>query len=171
MAGGGAGDEDVGVEIRAATGSDAAAIAAIYAEGIEEGKSTFETRPHSAAEMRARVDAPGEIHLVAEDGGRVVGWATTAPYSTRDFYAGIAEATIYVFAASRGRGIGTALVGALADEARRRGLHKLLGKLFVENDASRRLLARCGFRDVGVHVRHGRHEGEWRDVLLVELLL
>jgi RimJ/RimL family protein N-acetyltransferase len=44
-------------------------------------------------------------------------------------------------------------------------------ELFADNTASRRLVARHGFREVGVHLRHGRIVGEWRDVLVVERLL
>jgi phosphinothricin acetyltransferase len=151
--------------------SDAAALAAVYTEGIEGRESTFETRPRTADEMRSRIEDAAEIHLVAEDDDAVIGWGATAPYSTREAYAGVAEASVYVLVAARGRGAGTALARALAEKAERRGLHKLVGKLFVENEASRRLVARCGFREVGVHVRHGRLEGAWRDVLVVELLL
>ena len=68
----------------------------------------------------------------------------------------------------RGRGIGTELLAALAEEAERRGLHKLIGKLFDTNEASMRLVARGGFRVVGTHLRHGTLDGEWRDVILVE---
>jgi phosphinothricin acetyltransferase len=157
--------------LRTAHSSDAAALAVIYSEGIKGGESTFETRPRTADEMRTRIEAPAELHLVAESEDGVVGWAGTSPYSTREAYAGVAEASVYVLRAARGRGVGTALARALAEEAERRGLHKLTGKLFVENEASRRLVARCGFREVGVHVRHGQLDGEWRDVLVVELLL
>jgi SAM-dependent methyltransferase len=71
----------------------------------------------------------------------------------------------------RGKGIGTQLCSALADEAERRGVYKLLGKLFPSNMASARLVRRCGFREVGLHLCHGSLDGEWRDVLLVERLL
>jgi len=67
--------------------------------------------------------------------------------------------------------LGGALVAALRDEAEQAGIHKLLGKLFTDNAPSRRLVARHGFREVGTHLRHGRLDGEWRDVVLVELLL
>jgi L-amino acid N-acyltransferase YncA len=60
---------------------------------------------------------------------------------------------------------------ALAVEAERRGFHKLLGRLFSANAASVRLLRRCCFSDVGVHRRHARLDGEWRDVVVVERLL
>ena len=109
--------------------------------------------------------------LVAQLCGRVVGCAWISPYSDRASYAGIGECSAYVAADARGRGIGTALCEALADEAERRGFHKLLGKLFTTNVASIRLVRRCGFQGVGLHQCHGRLDGEWRDVLLVERLL
>ena len=57
----------------------------------------------------------------------------------------------------------TQSVLAAAAEAMRR--------ILVENAASRRLNARCGFREVGVHLRHARLDGSWRDVVTVEVLL
>jgi phosphinothricin acetyltransferase len=78
---------------------------------------------------------------------------------------------VYVDQALRGRGLGTALLAELGSEAGRRGFHKLLGKLFTTNDASMRLVHRGGFRVVGTHLRHGRLDGEWRDVVLVERCL
>ena len=103
--------------------------------------------------------------------GAVVGWGRLSPHSSRDCYAGVAEGSVYVRASERGRGLGGALVAALRDEAEQAGIHKLLGKLFTDNAPSRRLVARHGFREVGTHLRHGRLDGEWRDVVLVELLL
>jgi phosphinothricin acetyltransferase len=76
-----------------------------------------------------------------------------------------------VRASERGRGLGSALAAALVREAERAGYYKILGKLFADNDGSRRLVARHGFREVGVHLRHGRVDGDWRDVLVVERLL
>ena len=109
--------------------------------------------------------------LVVDDGGPVAGWARTAPYSPRGCYAHIAEASVYVRASARGRGIGGALAAALRERAEQAGLEKVIGKLFADNHASRRLAARHGFREVGLHLRHGRVRGEWHDVLVVELLL
>lgn len=62
-------------------------------------------------------------------------------------------------------------MGALIESAEEAGIHKLVGKLFTDHEASRALVARHGFREVGVHHRHGRLDGAWRDVLLVELAL
>ena len=89
-------------------------------------------------------------------------------YSSRDVYAGVAECSVYVDPGARGRGLGTALLNGLAEEAARRGFHKLIGKLFDTNEPSLRLMERAGFRVVGTHHRHGQLDGEWRDVILVE---
>ncbi len=56
-------------------------------------------------------------------------------------------------------------------EAEQRGYWKLIGLLFSSNTGSLKLIHRCGFREVGTHRRHGRLDGEWRDVLVVERLL
>jgi L-amino acid N-acyltransferase YncA len=156
--------------VRAARAEDAAAVAAIYNAGIRERTSTLETREREPAEIAARI-ASDAVFLVAEADGGVVGFAATAPYSEREVYAGIAECSVYVDPERRGRGVGTRLLDALAAEAERAGLHKLVGKLFAGNEASMRLVERCGFRVVGTHERHGRLDAEWRDVILVERVL
>jgi len=56
----------------------------------------------------------------------------------------------------------------LAEEAERLGFYKLLGKVFPENLACVRMVGRCGFQEVGLHRCHGRLDGQWRDVLLLE---
>jgi phosphinothricin acetyltransferase len=156
------------VRVRAAQPGDAAAVAEIYNAGIRERSSTFETREREPSEIAERISSDRHPFLVAELDERVGGFAATSPYSDRDVYAGVAECSVYVELALRGRGIGTALLEELAAEAGRRGFHKLLGKLFTTNEASSRLVKRGGFRVVGTHLRHGQLDGEWRDVVLVE---
>jgi phosphinothricin acetyltransferase len=60
---------------------------------------------------------------------------------------------------------------ALIDAARTGGFWKLVSRVFVENDASRRLLARVGFREVGIYEKHARLDGVWRDAVIVERLI
>ena len=157
------------VSIRPAAPADAEAVAAIYNEGIEEREATFDTRPRAAAEMAERLGDPAAPpFLVAEDRGGVAGWARVSRVSPRECYAGVGEASIYVERAARGTGVGRALLDALADAAARAGYWKLVGLVFPTNAASVALLRRAGFHEVGLHRRHGRLDGEWRDVLEME---
>jgi L-amino acid N-acyltransferase YncA len=157
--------------VRHAQAADCDAIARIYNEGIREGRSTFETEPRTAADIDEWLASPTHPVLVGERAGRVVGWARVAPYSSRACYSGVVEGSLYVLARERGRGLGSALVAALCEEAERAGFHKIVGRLFADNEPSRRLVAKHGFREVGVHLRHGRLDGDWLDVLVVELPL
>jgi L-amino acid N-acyltransferase YncA len=157
--------------VRRATPHDSEAIAEIYNEGIAERCSTFETDPRSASDVKEWFRSPRHPVLVVERGGAIAGWARISPYSSRPCYEGVGEGSVYVRVSERGRGFGTALAEALRDEAARAGFYKVVGKLFAENETSRRLVGRCGFREVGMHRRHGQLDGQWRDVLVVELLL
>jgi phosphinothricin acetyltransferase len=154
------------VIVRPAEPRDLERLAAIYNEGIAERQATFETRPRTARDFRGR-----ELLLVAESDGEVVGWAATAPYSDREAYAGVAEFAVYVAAGARRSGAGRALMEELARRAAAAGRHKLVSKVLTTNAGSRALLTRCGFREVGVHERHGLLDGTWRDVVVVEKLL
>jgi L-amino acid N-acyltransferase YncA len=157
--------------VRAATLDDCEAIARIYNQGIAERRSTFETEPRSAADIARWLGSPAYPVVVAERDAFVIGWARISPYSSRPCYAGVGKGSIYVCASERGRDVGSTLAKALSEAAEQAGLYKVLGKLFANNEASRRLVARHGFREVGTHLRHGRIDGEWRDVLVVERLL
>ena len=156
---------------RAATPADAAAIAAIYNEGIADRIATFETEPRSATDIA--VWFTGE-HLVvvaetAETGP--VAFAASFPYSSRSCYRGIGEFSVYVRRDCRGQGAGRAVLAALIEAAAQAGLHKLTSRVFPENIASRALLARLGFEEIGLHRRHGQLDGVWRDCVIVERLL
>jgi L-amino acid N-acyltransferase YncA len=154
---------------RPARPDDAEAIAAIYNQGIEERQATFQTRPHDPGELELKTEQRGGQLLVAERDGAVVGWASWTGYDDpADYYAGVAECAVYVERGERRHGVGAALLDGLADEVPKFGIHKLIAKIFTTNEASIALFRRCGFRDVGTHLRHGMLDGEWKDVLVME---
>lgn len=154
--------------IRAATVADADALARIYNEGIRGRGATFETRERTVDDILKWFDDPRFPILVAEDDGRVVGWAAASSYRARECYAGIAEYSIYVANSHHGRGVGHTLMPAFLEACRQAGFWKVLSRLFPENTASRKLCARHGFREVGIYERHATLEGVWRDVVIVE---
>jgi L-amino acid N-acyltransferase YncA len=156
---------------RPAVPADAAAIAAIYNQGIAERAATFETRPRHAQEITAWLGTRYPV-IAVEDDGRVVGFAASSAYRpARDCYSGVAEFSVYVASSSRRRGAGGVAMAALIESAERAGMWKLLSRVFVENYASRELLRGLGFREVGIYRGHARLDGQWRDVVIVERLL
>jgi L-amino acid N-acyltransferase YncA len=160
---------DPGLLIRSAEEPDAAAIASIHNEGIEDRVATFQTQEQSDETALARMGR-GSL-LVAERGGEILGWAGIGPYEHYSYYESVGEVTVYVARAARGAGIGGSLLAALTAAGEERGMHKLVAKIFSDNEASISLFARDGYREVGVHRRHGKLDGEWRDVAVFEKLL
>ena len=157
---------------RQATAADAAAIAAIYNEGIADGIATFETRPRTTDDVLGWFGGRFPVVVIEEaDESPVVAFASTSEYRPRECYRGVAEFSVYVARAARGRGAGRLAMQALIEEARKAGFWKLVSRVFVENAASRALLQRAGFREVGVYQRHAQLHGTWRDVVIVERLL
>ena len=151
--------------------ADAESIARIYNQGIAERVATFETRTRSAADIADLIDA-GSLALVAEHDGEVIAFVKVGAYDdSSHYYSDIGEATLYVDPGMRRSGVGRALMEAVATAAEERGYYKLVGKIFTSNAPSIALVKACGWREVGVHRRHGRLDGEWKDVLVVERLL
>lgn len=161
------------IRIRAATTADAAAIAAIYNQGIAEGRATFETRLRQPGEIAASIaDSARHPVIVAVDAADVpLGWGSLSAYRPRDCYAGIAEVSVYLDGAARGRGLGRVLLDALVAQARMRGYWKLVSRVFTFNAASRAICRASGFREVGIYEKHGRLDGQWLDVVIVERLI
>jgi phosphinothricin acetyltransferase len=151
---------------------DAGAIARIYNEGIEDGLATFETEPREAADIESWIQASFPLVVVEIGTGEPVAWASAPPYRPkRSAYSGVADFSVYVGREARGRGAGRAAVDALVSACERRGYWKLLSRIFPENQASLALCKAVGFREVGVYRRHAKLRGEWRDTVIVELLI
>jgi ribosomal protein S18 acetylase RimI-like enzyme len=89
-------------------------------------------------------------HLVAELGGRVVGYIALGHPTPLDSSRHVWEVQgLAVDPDAAGRGIGRALVEAAVEEVRRRGGRKVSLRVLGPNDPARRLYARCGFEVEG----------------------
>lgn len=155
---------------REAKEKDAVSIAAIYNQGIEERVATFETALRSPEDVIRWFNGIHPV-VVAERDENVIAFAVATEYSQRECYKGVAEFSVYVDRNYRGIGVGKTTMQRLVEECRKRGFWKLLSRVFPENQASRRLLREIGFREVGVYEKHGKLGNEWRDVVIVELLI
>lgn len=138
----------------------------IYLEGIATGNATFETQAPSWEKWSA--SHRSDCRLVAREGTTVLGWAALSPVSDRCVYGGVAEVSVYVAGAARGRGVGRTLLESLIDASESAGIWTLQAGIFPENAASISVHESCGFRAVGVREKLGRLAGRWRDVTLLE---
>jgi L-amino acid N-acyltransferase YncA len=159
------------MKLRLANPADVPAIAAIYNEGIADRIATFETEPRTEEQIMSWLGRRFPVVVVEDEPGKVVAFASTSPYRERACYSGIAEFSVYVARSHRGRGAGQEALRGLIGAAEAAGFWKLLSRIFVENAASRALCRRMGFREVGTYERHGRLDGVWRDVVIVERLI
>ncbi len=155
------------------------AVREIYREGIATGNATFETdlpeweKWDTAHRKDCRLVALEPFEKDSEfviplENVTVLGWAALSPVSARRVYSGVAEVSVYVAAAARGRGVGKALLQALVQESEANGIWTLQAGIFPENVASVKLHEFCGFRKVGVRHRIGKLGDVWRDDLLLE---
>jgi phosphinothricin acetyltransferase len=141
-------------------------VRAIYLVGIATGEATFETAAPSWRQWdTAHLRAP-RLLVTAEE--LVIGWAALSRVSPRAVYAGVAEVSVYVATASRGQGVGRALLERLVEESENNGIWTLQASIFPENVVSIALHKSCGFREVGTRERIGKRDGIWRDTTLLE---
>jgi phosphinothricin acetyltransferase len=162
-----------GIKIRTALADDAAAIAEIYNQGIEDRVATYETKRRTAEDQRGWLQSVAGRYpaVVAQIDAEIIGWAGAGPYRDRECYRGIGEFSMYIRRDWRRRGVGDFLLAGLISEAERLGLWKLLSRIFPFNEASRALCRKHGFREVGVYEKHARLDGRWLDVIIVERLI
>ena len=156
---------------RPARREDAPAITEIYNQGIEDRIATFETRRRDVSDVLPWFERAYALVSVTDDTGEVVGYAVAHPYADTPWYRGIGAFSVYVRRSHRGCGVGQLAMAALIDAARADGLWKLYSRVFPDNRASLALMARMGFKEIGVHEKHGKLDGVWKDCINVELLI
>lgn len=160
--------------VRDATLEDLRLITALYGREVMEGTATFELEPPSLDEMTRRFEAVRRHNLpwlVAEVDGAFAGYAYASPFRPRPAYRFGVEGSIYVERSAQGRGVGRALLTALVDRARARGLRHVIGAI-SDSDSSAASIAlhrALGFRDAGVYRQVGWKFDRWLDVTLMQL--
>lgn len=161
------------VRVRPACEADGEAIRAIRNHAVATSTALWTQTQQSPADARAWLAAHLDrgSALVAEAGGRVVGFAVYAPWRELDGYRHTVENSVYVREDSQGLGVGGALLSALIDSARRAGHHSMIAGIESGNASSIRLHERFGFAVVGTVPDAGRKFGRWFDLTLMQLPL
>jgi phosphinothricin acetyltransferase len=158
--------------LRASTDDDVPAITAIYGHHVLHGTGTFETDPPTEADMKARradVLGKGLPYLVAEQDGRVLGFAYCQWFKPRPAYRFSAEDSIYLHPDAAGKGIGKQLLAELVQQAEAAGIRKLIAVIGDSgNQGSIGVHRAVGFTPAGVIRSCGWKFGRWLDIVLME---
>ena len=155
------------VLIRLASEGDAAALAEVYRPYVEDSRISFEERAPDTAEMARRIvgESPGYYPwLVADDGQRILGFASSSAFRTRRAYRWSVETGIYLAEGAHGKGLGKALLSALTILLERQGYVAAIGAVALPNEPSVRLHEALGFTAAGTYRGTGFKMGEWLDV-------
>jgi len=107
--------------IQALTPTHASAVLCIYAEGVATGVATLETSPPTWETWDVE-HRPYSRFVALDETGSVAGWIALSPVSGRCVYGGVAELSVYVGEAFRGRGLGLALLEKLISESEKAGI-------------------------------------------------
>jgi ribosomal protein S18 acetylase RimI-like enzyme len=147
------------VDVRTAVPEDAATIAALHARVWH---ATYRSLAPAAAiatlTAQARLErwqillhapAPGQVTLVADDGGALAGFGQLAPASNDAFGARVEIKYLYVDTAYQARGIGRRLMTALARAAIDQGARGVALAVVNGNDRAIGFYQQLGGRRIG----------------------
>jgi len=158
--------------LRASTDADVPACAGIYREAVRNGTGTFELDEPDDAEMARRRDAilvQGLPWLVAERGGRVLGYAYANQFRPRQAYRFCVEDSIYLSPDARGQGVGRLLLAELIARCEALGIRQVLAVIGDSANAGSIAVHRaCGFVDSGKFEAAGWKFERWLDVVLMQ---
>jgi phosphinothricin acetyltransferase len=156
------------VIVRRGEAGDLPRLTEIYNHYIINTPITFDIEPITVEQRRPWFEqhaGSGRHQLfVAEEEGRVLGYADTHQFRTKAAYDTSVESTVYLAPEATGRGIGTVLYATLFDAISNLGLRMALAGVTLPNDASLALHERFGFTPIGVMHDVGYKFGRFWDV-------
>ena len=163
------------MEIRVARREDLQQLLDIYNYEVVHGVATLDLQPKSLEEWGQWFDAHNiKNHplLVAEQAGRVAGYASLSPYRSKEAYRSTVELSIYIGPDFRRQGVATALMEAILREARQDPeTHTVVSAITDGNEASRKLHEKFGFTYCGAIREVGMKFGAYQDILNFSLIV
>jgi L-amino acid N-acyltransferase YncA len=164
------------MRIRPATEGDLDRITEIYADAVLHGTATYELEPPTRTEMGARFEALVEAsfpYIVAENQGKLAGYAYAGPFRARPAYRFILEDSIYVAPEAKGNGVGRLLLQQLILEAESLGFRQMIAVIGdgSPDSPSVKLHERLGFRYSGTLEASGYKHGRWLDTVFMQLAM
>ncbi len=159
------------MKIRPAQGDDAAEIAAIWNDVIDNTAFTFTTERKSPEQLTRDIAARGRAFQVATDGTRLLGFATYFQFRGGPGYAHTMEHSIQLRPDARGLGAGRALMAAIEAHARANGVHSMWAGVSGENPSGVAFHAALGYAHIATLPQVGRKFDRWMDLVLMQKIL
>jgi phosphinothricin acetyltransferase len=160
------------IQVRAASKADIPRLTEIYNHYVLNTPVTFDLEPYTV-ERRAtwfeQFALSGRYRLLmAEEGGRIIGYTGTTRFRAKAAYDTTVETTIYCAPESIGKGVGNRLYAALFEAIANEDIHRIVAGYTLPNPGSESLHKRFGFVTVGVFRENGRKFGRYWDVAWTE---
>lgn len=157
--------------IRQAEPRDIAPILTFWNPLIRETSVTFTTVEKTPESLAADMAARCAAFQVAEEAGKVLGFASYGPFRSGPGYAHSAEHTVILAPAARGQGIGRELMTRLEEAARAADMHVLVAGVSGENIGAIAFHRAIGFAEVARMPEVGRKFGRWMDLVFLQKTL
>ncbi len=159
--------------IRPAAESDLVVINDIYNHYVFHSTCTYQEEPEPLESRQLWFSHHGDKHpvIVAEAGGRVVGWGSLSAYHPRSAYRYTVENSVYIHHQHHRRGIGSLLLRELIVRAQNLGHRVIVAGIDTEQTASIALHTKFHFETVGHFKQVGFKFGRWLDVIYMQLSL
>lgn len=137
----------------------------IYNYYILNSTSTFEEEALSFEDFKQRIFNITRKYpfLVAESGGRIIGYAYLNEYNSRSAYRITANLSVYLSHHETAKGIGSALLNSLTERAKERNIKMIVSLITEENAHSINFHEKHGFKKAGfledVGIKFGKRLG------------
>ena len=157
------------MRIRKAEQKDLVALLDIYNYEVINGVSTLDLNPRTLAERQIWFDQHNvENHplYIAEMDGCVAGYSSLSSYREKEAYKSTVELSIYISPDYRKRGIATALMEFILEEAKADPrTHSVVSVITAGNEASCKLHEKFGFTFCGTVPQVGMKFGKFQDIV------
>ncbi len=152
--------------LRLARPQDSAALLDIYRPYVLNTSVTFETEPPTEAEFRGRIlDFTKTFpYILAEEDGRVLGYAYAHAFHERAAYDWTVETSVYVRQDLRRSHVGKRLYTALLELLRLQGVRNVCAVIAFPNEPSMTFHRAMGFETGGILPDFGYKLGTWHSV-------
>ena len=153
--------------IRKAKKEDLKELLDIYNYEVEHGVATFDLETKTLEEREEWFyshNVDNHPLIVAEIDGNIAGYASLSSYREKEAYKSTVELSIYIGVSYRKKGVATALMDSILDEAKRdERTHTVISVITSGNEGSKKLHEKFGFEFCGTLNEVVIKFGEYRD--------